>query len=57
MLPPASDILDAALLGAFLIVDDSEFIGRSAEFRDLSLKLANAADSVVDWLFLPGAFL
>jgi hypothetical protein len=48
MLPPASDILYTALLGAFLIVDDGEFIGRSAEFLDLSLKLANAADSVAD---------
>jgi hypothetical protein len=48
MLPPASDILDAALLGAFLIVDDGEFIGRSAEFLDLSSKFANTADSVVD---------
>jgi hypothetical protein len=48
MLLPARDILDAALPGAFLIVDDGEFIGRSAEFLDLSLKLANAADSVVD---------
>jgi hypothetical protein len=47
MLPPASDILDAALRGAFLI-DYVKFIGRSAEFLDLSLKLAIAADSVVD---------
>jgi hypothetical protein len=53
MLRPASDILNAA----FLIVDDGEFIGRSAEFLDLSLKLANAADSVEDWLFLPRAFV
>jgi hypothetical protein len=47
MLPPASDILDAALLGAFLIVDDGEFIGRSGEFPDPSMKLAYAAESAV----------